>query len=206
MPKKTFLNLKPEKQQFIRQCALEEFSQYGYFNTKISRIAKNSNIAVGSFYQYFEDINDLFMYCIDEMVQLKFQYIKQELQGCSSDDFQTILKAMYTGGLRFVHDYPQSFKLAKTFSSIVDTPVFSKIMKYYTQPEENDWLKPEFEKAVATNQIRSEISFELFMMLMSKINQTVVEYTSGYQNYDEENLEKVAQLATDILLNGITKE
>ena len=65
MPSKTFLNLpKAKKIKFIKQ-SLVEFSNYQLNDASINRIIKACDIARGSFYQYFKDINDLYRYIFD---------------------------------------------------------------------------------------------------------------------------------------------
>ena len=62
MPKETFLNLKEDKKQRILEAGLREVSMHGYDKASVTRIVKGAGIATGSFYQYFEDMDDLFIY------------------------------------------------------------------------------------------------------------------------------------------------
>ena len=64
MPKSTFYKLTTEKQMTICQSALEEFSTYDYAEASINRIIKQAKISRGSFYTYFDDKNDLYIYCM----------------------------------------------------------------------------------------------------------------------------------------------
>ncbi len=64
MPKQTFFNLPSEKRETIMNAAIEEFAEYGLENASTNRIVKNSGIAKGSFYQYFEDKQDVFMHML----------------------------------------------------------------------------------------------------------------------------------------------
>ena len=67
MISQTFLNLKEEKKERIIQAAKKEFSRVPIDKALVSNIIRDSNIPRGSFYQYFENIDDLFVYIIDEM-------------------------------------------------------------------------------------------------------------------------------------------
>ena len=53
MPQATFFNLPDDKKNLIIAAALDEFSSASY-DTAINQICKKSNIAKGSFYQYFK--------------------------------------------------------------------------------------------------------------------------------------------------------
>jgi AcrR family transcriptional regulator len=75
MPKQTFLNLPPEKRETIMNAAIEEFAEYGLENASTNRIVKNSGIAKGSFYQYFEDKQDVFMHLLDVVEQKELENV-----------------------------------------------------------------------------------------------------------------------------------
>jgi len=64
MPQQTFFNLPDEKRQLILDLAIEEFAQHDYKNASISNLVARAGIAKGSFYQYFEDKRDLYLYLI----------------------------------------------------------------------------------------------------------------------------------------------
>lgn len=64
MPKQTFFNLPAEKRENFLDLAIEEFATHTFKAASISRIVKQAGIAKGSFYQYFEDKKDLYLYLI----------------------------------------------------------------------------------------------------------------------------------------------
>lgn len=66
MPSQTFVNLPEEKRIRIIQAAKEEFSQYSFYDASINRIIKEAQIPRGSFYRYFENKEDLFLYLLNE--------------------------------------------------------------------------------------------------------------------------------------------
>jgi AcrR family transcriptional regulator len=65
MPKDTFFNLPEEKKQKILQSAVDEFTENEMYKSRVSNIIKNAGIPRGSFYQYFEDLEDLYFYVIE---------------------------------------------------------------------------------------------------------------------------------------------
>lgn len=64
MPTKTFFNLSEEKKQRLLDAALKEFSRVPVSEASINNIVKTAGIARGSFYQYFNDKEDLYFYFI----------------------------------------------------------------------------------------------------------------------------------------------
>ena len=64
MPKETFYNLSEEKRQRIFQAAVSEFASHKFSEASLNRIVKAAKIPWGSFYQYFEDKEDLYLYVI----------------------------------------------------------------------------------------------------------------------------------------------
>ncbi|MCC8068355.1 MAG: TetR family transcriptional regulator [Ruminococcus sp.] len=59
MPKQRFYNLPIEKRERILNAAVSEFSRVPINEVSINKIIKSANISRGSFYQYFDDKNDL---------------------------------------------------------------------------------------------------------------------------------------------------
>lgn len=65
MPKDTFFHLKQEKKDRIINAAKKEFSTHLLHKSRVSNIIEDAKIPRGSFYQYFDDLEDLFYYIID---------------------------------------------------------------------------------------------------------------------------------------------
>lgn len=59
MPKPRFYNLPQEKQDRVMNSAINEFSRVPVNEFSINRIIQEANISRGSFYQYFEDKEDI---------------------------------------------------------------------------------------------------------------------------------------------------
>jgi len=78
MPKQTFLNLPEEKRGVIINAAVDEFAEYGLENASTNKIVANSGISKGSFYQYFEDKKDVFMYLVTLLEQEKLDFFKDK--------------------------------------------------------------------------------------------------------------------------------
>lgn len=72
MPKETFYNLDNVKQKKIMDAAIKEFTENELHKSRVSNIIKEADIPRGSFYQYFEDLDDLYYYVIDGVFESIF--------------------------------------------------------------------------------------------------------------------------------------
>ncbi|PQQ47036.1 TetR family transcriptional regulator [Bacillus thuringiensis] len=90
MPKQTFFNLEREKKEVLIQAAKKEFSRVPLFEASISNIIKDAGIPRGSFYQYFEDKEDVFFFLLNNHSKRyndKFISIIKENEGDLFDSY-----------------------------------------------------------------------------------------------------------------------
>ncbi|HYF94492.1 MAG TPA: TetR/AcrR family transcriptional regulator [Symbiobacteriaceae bacterium] len=76
MPLQTFFNLPEPKRQAIIDLAIDEFAEHDFPSASISRIVSRAGIAKGSFYQYFADKKDLFLYLLDLAGHEKMRFVQ----------------------------------------------------------------------------------------------------------------------------------
>lgn len=91
MPTQTFFNLPDEKRKKILESAKKEFEQNTFFEASINKIIKEAGISRGSFYMYFENKEDLFLYMMDEFRTLMAHSIIRENNGMKMDIFDMSL-------------------------------------------------------------------------------------------------------------------
>ena len=90
MPKQTFFNLPEDKKETLINAAMKEFSRVPLFEASISNIIKDAGIPRGSFYQYFEDKEDVFFYLLNANSKRdneKFTSILKEKDGDLFESF-----------------------------------------------------------------------------------------------------------------------
>lgn len=90
LPKQTFYNLSTEKQKKIIKSARKEFSRVPLAEASIQNIVQDADIARGSFYQYFEDKEDLFEYIVEEVAINLIKKFNSKLSECK-DIFETYI-------------------------------------------------------------------------------------------------------------------
>lgn len=90
MPKDTFFNLSEEKRQKIIAAAIHQFAELNYSNVTIDGIVKDAGIPKGSFYQYFENKDDLYIYLFTELGDTKidrFESLKAKIPAFSFKEY-----------------------------------------------------------------------------------------------------------------------
>jgi len=91
MPKITFFNLPDDKKQTLIEAAKKEFSSVPLFDASISNIIKSAGIPRGSFYQYFEDKEDVYFFILSEYAKEKKGAFLSMLEKHDGDLFQTMV-------------------------------------------------------------------------------------------------------------------
>jgi AcrR family transcriptional regulator len=112
MPKETFFNLPQEKREHITKIAIEEFGSYEFPEVSISRIVARAGIAKGSFYQYFEDKEDLFEYLLDLLVQIKWETFSLDHPDPQHIGVFRYLRWMAEAGVQFELEHPEIMQVA----------------------------------------------------------------------------------------------
>lgn len=90
MPTRTFINLPKEKRIRILKAAKKEFSRVPLDKAVIATIVKDAQIPRGSFYQYFESIDDLFVYLLNYMYGIDRKKFLRNLQDCNNDFYEAL--------------------------------------------------------------------------------------------------------------------
>lgn len=107
MPKSTYFHLPEEKKERLMRAAVTEFTRAPFAKASISNIIQIAEIPRGSFYQYFEDKQDIFQYMLanlGEQLGAKFRAIILRRKG----DLLPSLREFFTYALDRTLDGAQS--------------------------------------------------------------------------------------------------
>lgn len=85
MPTKTFLNLPKNKQDIIIEASIKEFKRVLLKDASINKIIKDANISRGSFYTYFTDINDLYIFSLNNYKEKIYELINTSIEQAKGD-------------------------------------------------------------------------------------------------------------------------
>lgn len=142
MPKPTFFHLPKEKQELLMNVAKKEFSRVPLYEASIANIIKEAGIPRGSFYQYFDDKEDVFFYLLDVYSKRSYEL------------FISIVKR----------------NIGDVFESFIDW--FKSILKSFEVPEDRQFIKNAFlnmnykiEKAFTQNIYGEKIKSRFYEMV-----------------------------------------
>ncbi|MGB2992118.1 MAG: TetR family transcriptional regulator [Paenisporosarcina sp.] len=93
MPKQTFIKLPIDKKETLIHAAKKEFSRVPLFEASIANIVKEAGIPRGSFYQYFEDKEDLYYFLLDEYSQRLRRRFISILKKQNGDIMETFIES-----------------------------------------------------------------------------------------------------------------
>jgi len=112
VPKDLFFTINKEKKDRIIEAAITEFSHQMYDKASINQIIKEADISRGSFYQYFENKEDLYFFLINTIVKsTSYNFLKAFIATQPKDIF-SVYKALLTYNLQLLSDekYQAFFK------------------------------------------------------------------------------------------------
>ncbi|OEF96178.1 TetR/AcrR family transcriptional regulator [Desulfuribacillus alkaliarsenatis] len=115
MPNQTFYNLSIEKQTEVINISIEEFVQKDYDAASLNHIIARLGIAKGSFYRYFSNKRELYMYLIDHVLTKAIEFIRMNVASekteNTNDDFFVLYKIRFNAFIEFVIQHPQYLRL-----------------------------------------------------------------------------------------------
>ncbi|MBI5946065.1 MAG: TetR/AcrR family transcriptional regulator [Chloroflexi bacterium] len=174
MPKQTFLNLPEEKRNTIISASIDEFAQYGLENASTNRIVENSGISKGSFYQYFEDKQDVFMYLLSVLEREKIEFFKDRHPPSMNMDTFQYFRWMIKAGMEFNSAYPRMVQA-------VSRVLLGEGMYYGKNFAENrekaaQALKMMIKQAIALGEVDPSVNVDLAVMIMETWSNAISNY------------------------------
>lgn len=183
MAKKTFENLEKEKKEKIYNSLKEFFEEEDLKNINVSGIVKKLNIARGSFYQYFEDLEDSYFTVLKKEtgeIHHKFFNLYKE----NKEDMEKTLKAY------------RDFLATELYDKNLKNLYRSKFFVF-----ENSFMTH------GKNFLREHLSDDFYHKMtyvMAVFHELIKE--SIRSDYDKEKFLEVCNLYINYLLGGINNE
>lgn len=130
LPKQTFFNLPEDKRNKLIESAEREFTRVPLFEASIANIIKMSGISRGSFYQYFEDKDDLYFYLLEKKLKKTKIYFIGLLEKHQGDLIEALME-MYDYFLTSLSDEEEknflrnamlytTYRVESSFTSMLD--------------------------------------------------------------------------------------
>lgn len=132
LPKQTFFNLPAKKRQTLLKAAKMEFTRAPLSDASIANIVKTAGIPRGSFYQYFENKEDLFLYLLNIKLEENREHFVHALKNHNGDLIEAMTEVYYNFLVKLPDEEEKNFlknafmyathnveySLMKTFCSI----------------------------------------------------------------------------------------
>lgn len=204
MPTGTFFNLPEEKRERLIQGAMEEFVQVPLYKASVSNIILNAGISRGSFYQYFEDINDLYYYLVGLFQQNTRRLLRKSLREKKGD----FVEGWALFGNKYIRSILKDKKVGfyKNMYLNMNYKLNRKVNAFLVNVEETSDEKPyqDIVKEIDLNTLRindeSEVN-DILNFCLNMMNQTIIE--SFYMNWSTEETQNKFMTRLDWIAEGV---
>ena len=174
MPKQTFFNLPDEKREVIINAAVDEFAEYGLENASTNRIVANSGISKGSFYQYFEDKQDVFMYLSSLLEREKMVFFSDKRPPSMNMDTFEYFRWMIKTGMEFNSTNPR-LTLAISRVLLGEGLYYGKNFAEYREKAKLA-LSTMIKQAIERGEVDPSVDVELAVMVMDTWSNAISTY------------------------------
>ncbi len=201
MPKKTFENLSDEKKKRIFDAAVQEFSNRRFSEASINQIIKTAEISRGSFYQYFHNKEDIYLYMITEISKSKMDVMgRTEEQNPEADFFEIYIK-MFQEGLQWSRSNPDYYRVG-LLMELDDSRFIHKLQAMAAEGLKS--LSNLIERDKRRGLIKPEVDSQLVVEMLYTLNMNLLmkDFMSGL----EENMEKRFINMVEIIRGGIARD
>ncbi|HHT48765.1 MAG TPA: TetR/AcrR family transcriptional regulator [Firmicutes bacterium] len=203
VPKDTFLNLPKEKQERIIDAAIDEFATHSFHQARVTAIAEQAEIAVGSFYQYFEDKMDLFKYLMEAVVQKKISYINRDtMENKGKYPFFQLLREAFSSGIRFAKENPRLLPIGLMLMK--DKALYREIFGEHVD-KGIDFFRQMLEEAKAQGEIDPAIDPRLAAHMIAGMTFSLSDFVYADGKVDQDDMAIIDQMLY-IVENGLKKK
>ncbi|WP_226647295.1 TetR/AcrR family transcriptional regulator [Mesobacillus subterraneus] len=203
MPKQTFFNLSESKRKKLIESAEIEFARAPFFEASIANIIKTAGVSRGSFYQYFEDKEDLYFYLLEDKVKKAKFYFSGLLEKHQGDLIEALIE-LQSYFLHALSDEEEKLflknallytthRVESSFTSIWDTQLDNEEFKKVGELINREYLNPTAEKEL----------LHIFKMVSALAFNNLIEKTVKGLS-DDEAMESF-KLSMRLLKQGIYK-
>jgi TetR/AcrR family transcriptional regulator len=201
MPKDTFFNLDGAKQKKIFEAAVDEFSQRRFSEASINQVVKNAGISRGSFYQYFDNKEDLYLYTLKQIGKEKLNIIGRVGELKPDADFFDGYMYMFRAALEWSTAKPEYYRIGMLME-LDDSRFVSELRK--ASPEGFLMLKGMLEKDMQLGRIRDDVDAGLVVDIIYTLNLYLL--TQYFKEDNKAELTEKAEEVIRIIKEGIVRK
>ena len=188
MPSQTFFNLPDKKRgSFNRSCFRMNFLHLTIASASISRIVRETGIAKGSFYQYFRDKKDLYVYLLNLVSDAKIALLEQSSPPKTKMDFYEYLSWLFDLSIEFDRVHPILSQLAyRAFygNSSVRDPEIDKMKTAFS-----DFVRQLVIKGIESGDIDADVDLEMAIFVVDTLTDA----------FNHKHISQITGITADVL-------
>lgn len=213
MPTQTFFNLPEEKRERIIGAAIQEFAAYPFDQASIARIIEQAGIPRGSFYQYFENLKDLYKYSFNLAVEKKLQYFEDKIPDLHGEgfDFFSTLHRLFTVGLQFAQEHPELLALGDRLIKESNHQIRGEVMAEQT-PKSHNFYGEMLRKGFDLGQLDPSVDLTAALLFLHGMNTALTDaylaLSSDALNsvFEERAYQDIIDQILYLMTNGLRKK
>ena len=197
MPSSTFLRLPEEKRGRIFEAAVDEFAEYRFREASVNRVIKAAGISRGSFYQYFQNKEDLYTYVLQEIGKEKIGLISAgESRGMG---FYELVRATLPRIFAWVEQNPRYSRVGLLM--LEDDPAFlQRVMLNMT--DSLAFLEELFRREQHQGLIRHDVQLKTLIQLLISASSSMIRVY--YETVDAQKAQRRLLEMIDIICHGFS--
>src|SRR5690554_1944838 len=198
MPKETFLNLNKDKQTKIFKACVQEFSRVPFSQASINKIISYADISRGSFYQYFKDKEDCYMYVLSEIAKVKLALMEQSTIYHPDESFFDHVKTLIDQTIQWIEKEPEYYMIGY-WMNYDDSEFIVKLMEYNAQGMSY------FKELIVADQrkglIDPHVDIDLLIRMIMTVNKDIL--MDAYRKKDFNRIKKEFLTMMNIIRKGV---
>ncbi len=187
-----------DKRERILRAATQVFAQYGFYNSKISAIAKLANVADGTIYLYFKNKDDLLISLFEEEMTKIARRMKEEV--AKEEGFENKIRKFIQIHLEVIADNKE---LAEVLQ--IELRQSYKFMKEYMGTKLSEYLNI-ISGIIIQGQKSGEVRSDIIPGIAKRILFGALDEISGFWVLSKNKRYSIAtsaQMLGDIFIHGI---
>ena len=186
MPNQTFFNLPEKKRKTITKIAIAEFASHDYDSASITKIVKQAKIAKGSFYQYFEDKKELYLYLVDLANREKLSFLQQAKPPQAKMKFFAYLRWLFSVGTKFDLTHPALSQIV--YRSVYGDLAFKDEVQKMTQASSLEFIKKLVEQGIEQKEIATDIDPGMAAFAITTLGEGLRHFIPAQLGFDSQQL------------------
>lgn len=192
----------PDKRQRILDAALKVFAERGFYNAKVSEVARAAGVADGTIYLYFENKDDLLIQLFEDRMEYIIRRLSDELERSQGTPLDRIRSLIHMHVDLATHD-PD---LAEFIT--VELRQSGKFIREYENPQFVEYLRvlrDIIEEGQRTGYIRTGLDSRLLVRaIFGALDEVLLTLTLASRSRSVDVHLSADQLA-DLLLEGMAE-